>query len=87
MWRSHSLKTRNSGGLSSIVLDASQGIPHQKSLKDNCFVYRFVQDTSCLSDVSDGDPSSAALKSDLDLTLKSGDHVVWIISFYSFSFK
>lgn len=79
MWRSHSLKTSNGGGLSSIVLDASQGIPHQKSLEDNRFIYHFVpQDTSCPAKVSNDeyDPSSASLKNDLDLTLRSGDHVV-----------
>ncbi|KAJ1388065.1 P-loop containing nucleoside triphosphate hydrolase, partial [Sesbania bispinosa] len=77
VWRSHSLKAPNNGGLSSIVLDASQGIPHQKSLKDNHFIYRFVQeDSSCISEVSEGDPSSASLKGDLNRTLRSGDHVI-----------
>ncbi|XP_061371204.1 DNA replication ATP-dependent helicase/nuclease JHS1 [Gastrolobium bilobum] len=77
VWRSHSLKGLNSGGVSSVVLDASQGIPYQKSLKDNRFIYRFVQqDTSCLSEVSDGDPSSTSLKNNLDLTLRSGDYVI-----------
>lgn len=73
MWQSHSLNSPNSGGLSSIVLDASQGIPHQKSLKENHFIYRFVQeDSSCsLAEVSD-----ASLKNDLDFKLRSGDYVV-----------
>ncbi|KAG5021065.1 hypothetical protein JHK87_016920 [Glycine soja] len=67
----------NSGGLSSIVLDASQGIPHQKSLNDNKFVYHFIQQdsSSSLSGVFDAS-SSASLKNDLDFTLRSGDHVV-----------
>ncbi|KAK7350768.1 hypothetical protein VNO77_09705 [Canavalia gladiata] len=76
VWRSHSLKSPNSGGLSSIVLDASQGIPHQKSLKDNHFIYCFVrQDTSSLSGISDAS-SNASLKNDLDFTLHRGDHVI-----------
>ncbi|KAL2640981.1 hypothetical protein AAZV13_06G264700 [Glycine max] len=67
----------NSGGLSSIVLDASQGIPHQKSLNDNKFVYHFIQQdsSSSLSGVFDAS-SSASLKNDLDFTLRSGDHVI-----------
>lgn len=77
VWRSYNLRTRNAGGLSSIVIDASQGIPYSKSHEDNRFVYRFVpQDSSCPAIISDGDPSSASLKTDLDLTLRSGDHVV-----------
>ena len=84
VWRSHSLNIPNSGGLSSIVLDASYGIPHQKSVQDNRFVYRFVrQDTSCLSEVSDGEHFITS-SSNLDITLRSGDYVVWIISFNSF---
>ncbi|KAK7256275.1 hypothetical protein RIF29_29716 [Crotalaria pallida] len=76
VWRSHLLTSPVNGGLSSIVLDASHGIPHHKSPKDNFFVYRFVrQDTSCLSEVSDGDPSSSS-SNGLDLTLRSGDHVI-----------
>ncbi|XP_073222002.1 DNA replication ATP-dependent helicase/nuclease JHS1 isoform X2 [Cicer arietinum] len=77
VWRSYNLRTRNAGGLSSIVIDASQGIPYSKSHEDNRFVYRFVpQDSSCPAIISDGDPSSASLKTDLDLTLRSGDHVI-----------
>ncbi|OIW07362.1 hypothetical protein TanjilG_10197 [Lupinus angustifolius] len=76
VWRSHGLKNPINGGLSSIVLDSSHGIPNDKSPKDNYFIYRFVrQDTSRLSEASDGDPSSAS-PNDLDLTLRSGDHVV-----------
>ncbi|CAI8612315.1 unnamed protein product [Vicia faba] len=77
MWRSYNLRTRSAGGVSSIVIDASQGIPYSKSHKDNHFVYRFVpQDTSCPSIVSDDDPSSVSLKIDLDFTLRSGDFVI-----------
>ncbi|KAL2337269.1 hypothetical protein Fmac_011715 [Flemingia macrophylla] len=76
VWQSQSLKVPNGGSLSSIVLDASQRIPPQKSLKDNHFIYRFVQDSSSsLSEISDAS-SSASLKNDLDFTLRSGDHVV-----------
>ncbi|XP_019452538.1 PREDICTED: DNA replication ATP-dependent helicase/nuclease DNA2 isoform X2 [Lupinus angustifolius] len=76
VWRSHGLKNPINGGLSSIVLDSSHGIPNDKSPKDNYFIYRFVrQDTSRLSEASDGDPSSAS-PNDLDLTLRSGDHVI-----------
>ncbi|CAL0302859.1 unnamed protein product [Lupinus luteus] len=76
VWRSHGLKNPINGGLSSIVLDSSHGIPLDKSPKDNYFIYCFVrQDTSRLSEVSDGDPSSAS-PNDLDLTLRSGDHVI-----------
>lgn len=77
MWRSHNLKTPNAAGLSCIVLDASQGIPYQKSPEDNYFIYRFVpQLTSRPSIFSDDDPSSVSLKNDLDLKLRSGEHVV-----------
>ncbi|KAK7401394.1 hypothetical protein VNO78_12831 [Psophocarpus tetragonolobus] len=77
VWQSHSSKSPNSGGLYSIVLDASQGIPYEKSLKDNQFIYRFIQQesSSSLSGVSDVS-SSAPLKNDLDFTLRSGDHVI-----------
>ncbi|MED6209254.1 hypothetical protein PIB30_053003 [Stylosanthes scabra] len=75
MWRSHSLKAPNCGSLSSIVLDASYGIPHQKSLKDNRFVYRFVRQESCPSGVSDSDHCST-YSTNLDLTLRSGDFVI-----------
>ncbi|RYR04969.1 hypothetical protein Ahy_B06g084783 isoform B [Arachis hypogaea] len=75
MWRSHSLKAPNCGSLSSIVLDASYGIPHQKSVKDNRFVYRFVRQDNCPSGVSDGDHCST-YSTNLDLTLGSGDYVI-----------
>ncbi|GAU13084.1 hypothetical protein TSUD_173840 [Trifolium subterraneum] len=77
VWRSYNLGTRSAGGVSSIVIDASQGIPYSKSHENNSFVYRFVpHDTSCTPIVSDDDPSSASLKNDLGLTLRSGDYVV-----------
>ncbi|XP_054795481.1 DNA replication ATP-dependent helicase/nuclease JHS1-like isoform X1 [Prosopis cineraria] len=74
MWRSHAFKSQNSTGLSSVILDASNNIPHQKSLKDNCFIYRFVRcGPSSLSE--DGDPSKATANY-LDLKLRSGDYVI-----------
>ncbi|WJX81359.1 DNA helicase [Trifolium repens] len=77
VWRSYNLGTRSAGGVSSIVIDASQGMPYSKSHENNSFVYRFVpHDTSCPSIVSDDDPSIASLKNDLDLTLRSGDYVI-----------
>ncbi|WJX75871.1 DNA helicase [Trifolium repens] len=77
MWRSYNSGTRSAGGVSSIVIDASQGMPYSKSHENNSFVYRFVpHDTSCPSIVSDDDPSSASVKNDLDLTLRSGDYVI-----------
>jgi hypothetical protein len=80
VWRSYNLRSRSAGGVSSIVIDASQGIPYSTSHEDNRFIYRFVpQDNSCPSMVSDDDPSSDSLKNDLDLTLRSGDYVVCII--------
>ncbi|CAJ1958757.1 unnamed protein product [Sphenostylis stenocarpa] len=77
VWQSHSAKSSNSSGLCSIVLDGSQGIPLKKSVKENQFIYRFIQEdsSSYLSEVSDAS-SSASLKNDLDFTLRSGDHVV-----------
>ncbi|KAI9092990.1 hypothetical protein K1719_027513 [Acacia pycnantha] len=76
MWRSHTFRSHNSTGLSSVILDASNKIPCQKSLKDNCFIYRFVRcDSSSLSEVSDGDPSNASTNY-LDLKLRSGDYVI-----------
>ncbi|QCD95507.1 DNA replication ATP-dependent helicase Dna2 [Vigna unguiculata] len=79
VWQSHSSKSSNSSnssGLSSIVLD-SLGIPPEKSLKDNQFTYRFIQQDSSsnLSEVSDVS-SSASLKNDLDSIFRSGDHVI-----------
>jgi DNA replication ATP-dependent helicase Dna2 len=89
MWRSYNSGTRSAGGVSSIVIDASQGMPYSKSHENNSFVYRFVpHDTSCPSIVSDDDPSSASVKNGLDLTLRSGDYVVWIkLSFTHFEFS
>ncbi|XP_022637202.1 DNA replication ATP-dependent helicase/nuclease DNA2 isoform X2 [Vigna radiata var. radiata] len=76
VWQSQSSKSSNRSGLSSIVLD-SLGIPLEKSLKDNQFTYRFIQQDSSsnLSEVSNVS-SSVSLENDLDSTLRSGDHVI-----------
>ncbi|KAI4353108.1 hypothetical protein L6164_002081 [Bauhinia variegata] len=78
MWRSQTRKSQNTGGISSIVLDASDGIPCQKSFKDSRFIYRFVQqqDLCSFSEVCDGDQSNASSTNNLDLTLKNGDYVI-----------
>jgi len=82
VWQSHG---SNNSGLSSIVLDDSLGIPLEKSFKDDQFTYRFIQQDSSsnLSEVSNVS-SSAPLKNHLDFTLRSGDHVVCILSYYYF---
>lgn len=89
IWRAHSSKSDDSRGcLSSIVLDASDKLPHQKSLKENRFIYRFVhRDLSSINvKALGGDPLSFAssLKSDMDCTLRSGDYVVQLFSCNTF---
>lgn len=81
IWHPHSLKSdRSTSCLSSVVLDTSDRVPYQKSLKDNRFIYRFVHKKMPLHDVhaSGGEslsfPSSSA--EDFDYTLKSGDYVI-----------
>jgi DNA replication ATP-dependent helicase Dna2 len=85
IWRSHSLKhDKSTSFLSSLVLDASDELPHQKSLKENRFIYRFVYRdlTSFNVKASDRDSSTVATSptSDMDCTLKSGDYVVHLFS-------
>lgn len=89
IWRSHSSKSDDSRGcLSSIVLDASDKLPHQKSFKENRFIYRFVhRDLSSINVKALGrDPLSVASspKSDMDCTLRSGDYVVQLFSCNTF---
>lgn len=79
------MKHDNSTGfLSSLVLDASDELPHQKSLQENRFIYRFVYRDLLSVNVkaSDGDSSTVASSptSDMDCTLKSGDYVVHLFS-------
>ncbi|KAK9202628.1 hypothetical protein WN944_017840 [Citrus x changshan-huyou] len=76
--------SRGSGGnhftgcLSSIVLDASN--KHQKSYRDNRFVYHFVRQhmPSPNLNASDGDSliGAAIPTKDMDCTLRSGDYVI-----------
>ncbi|KAJ4842556.1 hypothetical protein Tsubulata_008498 [Turnera subulata] len=81
IWRSSGFKGDNSSGsLSSIVLDTSDGRPHQKSLKDNRFIYRFVHKKIPSHGVceSDGDSLSvlSSPRNDLDNIFKRGDYVI-----------
>lgn len=78
LWHSRNLKSDDcTGCLSSLVLDE---LPHQKSHKENRFVYHFVCRHSPASNLngSDRNPISAAssLTKDLDCTLKCGDYVI-----------
>ncbi|XP_065859442.1 DNA replication ATP-dependent helicase/nuclease JHS1 [Euphorbia lathyris] len=74
IWHSHSLNSKHpTSCLSTVVLDASYGFPHQKSLKDDRFIYRFVPQMlpSQNPGASDGDSMNH-----FDLTLKIGDYVI-----------
>ncbi|KAK6234466.1 hypothetical protein QUC31_006872 [Theobroma cacao] len=78
LWHSRNLKSDDcTGCLSSLVLDE---LPHQKSHKENRFIYHFVCRHSPASNLngSDRNPISAAssLTKDLDCTLKCGDYVI-----------
>lgn len=80
-WGSHNPSSdRSTSCLSSLVLDMSEKVPLQKSMKDNQFIYRFLrQDLPSLDcKANDGDYLSATSSSPqyLDRTLKSGDYVV-----------
>ncbi|KAL8229689.1 hypothetical protein R6Q57_014589 [Mikania cordata] len=67
MWGSHSMNGAHSSTcLSSIVLDASDQVPHKKSMQGNRFVYRFM--------CQDLNPSSSG--KDLECSLKTGDYVI-----------
>ncbi|XVE99925.1 hypothetical protein REPUB_Repub03eG0242300 [Reevesia pubescens] len=78
IWCSHNHKSGDSTGcLSSLVLDE---LPHQKSHKENRFIYHFVRRHSPTSNLSGSDRNSisaaSTLTKDLDCTLKSGDYVI-----------
>ncbi|XWS74707.1 hypothetical protein CRYUN_Cryun01aG0020800 [Craigia yunnanensis] len=78
IWRSHNLKSEDSTGcLSSLVLDE---LRHQKSHKENRFIYHFVRRHSPASNLSGSDRNSisaaSSLTKDLDCTLKNGDYVI-----------
>ncbi|KAJ6319289.1 hypothetical protein OIU78_014832 [Salix suchowensis] len=80
IWRPHNLKSDDSTScFSSVVLDTSDRLPYQKSLKDNRFIYRFVHKKIPLHDAhaSGGESSSfPSSAEDFDYTLKSGDYVI-----------
>ncbi|KAB5527857.1 hypothetical protein DKX38_021704 [Salix brachista] len=80
IWRPHNLKSDDSTScFSSVVLDTSDRVPYQKSLKDNRFIYRFVHKKIPLHDAhaSGGESSSfPSSAEDFDYTLKSGDYVI-----------
>ncbi|GAV87672.1 Cas_Cas4 domain-containing protein/Dna2 domain-containing protein/AAA_11 domain-containing protein/AAA_12 domain-containing protein [Cephalotus follicularis] len=82
IWCSRNSKSDNfTSSLSSVVLDTSDELPHQKSLKDNRFIYRFVHQKfpSDIYKASDGGslyPASPATPNHLVCTLKSGDYVM-----------
>nr|XP_043625334.1 DNA replication ATP-dependent helicase/nuclease JHS1 [Erigeron canadensis] len=72
MWNSNSWNSTNSNTcLSSIVLDPSDQIPHNKVTQSNRFVYRFVRQ---VHDTKDSNPSSSG--KDLESSLKTGDYVI-----------
>ncbi|KAM7277423.1 hypothetical protein ACFE04_019289 [Oxalis oulophora] len=82
IWHSHNLKTGDfRSGLSSLVLDASDKLPHQNSLKENRFIYRFVSQefASHLLKTSNEVSQSSTTPNELDSTLKNGDYVMLFI--------
>lgn len=86
IWHSNGIKSdRSTNCISSIVLDSSNGLSHQKSLKDNGFIYRFVPQMVPSHNVyvSNGDSVDAPSppRDGLDCTLKIGDFVVRHFSF------
>lgn len=80
IWSSHTLRSNSSSGcLCSIVLETADKLLHEKPLKTNRFIYRFVRrDFSLRNDKEcDGDAADAINSAnDLDCTLRSGDYVV-----------
>ncbi|XP_048233494.1 DNA replication ATP-dependent helicase/nuclease JHS1 isoform X3 [Ricinus communis] len=80
IWRSHRMKSDHSTSfLSSIVLDPSNGLSHQKSLNDNRFIYRFVPRKLASRNVYASNEDSCAPSSpmnDFNCTLKIGDYVI-----------
>ncbi|XP_021612067.1 DNA replication ATP-dependent helicase/nuclease JHS1 isoform X4 [Manihot esculenta] len=81
IWHSNGIKSdRSTNCISSIVLDSSNGLSHQKSLKDNRFIYRFVPQmvpshNVCVSNGDSVDAPSPP-RHGLDCTLKIGDYVI-----------
>lgn len=81
VWCPRSLKhDKSTSFLSSLVLDASEKLPHHEPLKDNRFIYRFVhQDLPAFNmKASDGDSLHVASspRNYMDSMLRSGDYVV-----------
>uniref|UniRef100_A0A5B7AJ85 DNA helicase n=2 Tax=Davidia involucrata TaxID=16924 RepID=A0A5B7AJ85_DAVIN len=80
-WCSRSFKSEHSTScLSSIILDPSDKLSHQKFSKGNQFIYRFVrQDLPPLDGKANEGDSLSSVSSpinDLDCTLKRGDYVI-----------
>lgn len=80
IWCPRSLKhDKSTSFLSSLVLDASEELPHHEPLKDKRFIYRFVhQDLPAFNmKASDGNSSVASSpRNYMDSMLRSGDYVV-----------
>ncbi|XP_050237570.1 DNA replication ATP-dependent helicase/nuclease JHS1 isoform X2 [Mercurialis annua] len=80
VWRSNRLRSDCSTScLASIVLDASNGFSHQKSLNDDRFIYRFVRKKlphNILASNGDLFNGSSSPKNDFDCALKIGDYVI-----------
>ncbi|KAK4847699.1 hypothetical protein QYF36_004865 [Acer negundo] len=81
IWRSRGLSgDQSTSCLSSIVLDTSKELLHQKSDKDNRFVYGFVrQDIPSPNSIDSNGESLNAVSfplNDLVCTLRSGDYVI-----------
>lgn len=84
IWRSRSLRGDPlTSCLTSIVLDTSKELLHQKSYKDNRFVYRFVHQDMPSRSLNASDEESLSVVASppnvLDCTLRSGDYVVFFI--------
>ncbi|XP_040995352.1 DNA replication ATP-dependent helicase/nuclease JHS1 [Juglans microcarpa x Juglans regia] len=81
IWCPRSLKhDKSTSFLSSLVLDASEELPHHEPLKDKRFIYRFVhQDLPAFNmKASDGDSLCVASspRNYMDSMLRSGDYVI-----------
>ncbi|KAK2650910.1 hypothetical protein Ddye_018399 [Dipteronia dyeriana] len=80
IWRSRLSGDQSTSCLSSIVLDTSNELLHQKTDKDNRFVYSFVrQDIPSPNSIGSNGESLNAVSfpvNDLVCTLRSGDYVI-----------
>ncbi|KAF8379125.1 hypothetical protein HHK36_028554 [Tetracentron sinense] len=79
IWRSRSLRSENSNCLYSIIIDTSNQLSPNKSLKDGRLIYRFVRQDLALhnADAHDGEhlSISSSLMNNLNCTLRIGDYV------------